>query len=324
MNNARFPLNALLLVLLFTVGSASAADAKTRVVVAQTFQSLLYLPLYVAMNAGFFDKQGLDVVKQTAGKPQVAVAALISGSAQFSVHGPEHAAIAASKGAAVEVVANVVNRAAAWILAQPDFGYKGLESLKGQKIVVTAPPATSNSVFIKLLRENGIDPAKDVGLIPAANGNEVGILLAGQARVAVMSEPGVDQAVSRGMKVIGEFSKFYGPYAYSSVATTKAESPEVIQKFVNAMELAIRYLRTNPAGAVAIAQKEFPALEPTVVEAAVRRMIAEGVYPHSAAISPEAFATAMKVQGYLGYLKQSPAYAAVINPVFAEKAAAIE
>lgn len=322
--NSRFSLKALLLVLLLVAAPAGAAEAKTRVVVAQTFQSLLYLPLYVAMDGGFFDQQGLEVIKQTAGKPQVAVAALISGSAQFSVHGPEHAAIAASKGAAVQVVANVVNRAAVWILAQPDFSYKGLESLRGQKIVVTAAPATSNSVFVKLLKESGIDPAKDVSLIPVPNGTEVGVLLAGQARVGVMSEPGADQAVSRGMKVIGEFSKLYGPYAYSSVVTTKAESPEVIQKFVNAMELAMRYLRTNPAGAVAIAQKEFPTLEPKVVEAAVKRMTAEGVYPDSAAISPDSFATAMKVQRYLGYLKQPPTYAAIINPVFAEKAAAVK
>lgn len=322
--NSRFSFKAFLLACILSVGSANAADTETKVVVTQTFQSLLYLPLYVAMDAGFFKKQGLDVAKETAGKPQVAVAALISGSAQFSVHGPEHAAIAVSKGAAVQVVSNVVNRSAVWIVAQPDFGYSEPRDFKGQKIVVTAPPATSNSLFIKLLRESGIDPNKDVGLIPVANGTEIGVLLAGQARVGVMSEPGLDQAVSKGMKVIGEFSKVYGPYAFSTVATTKTVSPEVIQKFVNAMEFAMRYIRSNPAGAVEIAKKEFPTLEPKVIEAAVKRMTAEGVYPDSAAISPDAFATAMKIQAYLGYLKQPPAYATVVNPVFAEKAALLK
>src|ERR1700684_1314177 len=92
---------------------AFAADKK--VTISQAFQSMLYLPLYVAIDGGFFTKEGVDLVKETAGAPTVALAAVISGSAQFSIHGPEWTAIAASKGAPVNVIANVVNGAAGWV-----------------------------------------------------------------------------------------------------------------------------------------------------------------------------------------------------------------
>ena len=82
-----------------------------KVVLSQAFQSMLYLPLYVAIDEGFFTQQGLDLTKETAGAPTVALSAVISGSAQFSIHGPEWTAIAASKGAPVDVIANVVNGA---------------------------------------------------------------------------------------------------------------------------------------------------------------------------------------------------------------------
>ena len=110
---------------------ASPASAQNKkVVLSQAFQSMLYLPLYVAINEGFFTAQGLDLTKETAGSPTVALSAVISGSAQFSIHGPEWTAIAASKGAPVGIIANVVNGAAVWLAAAPDFDFKDIKSLK--------------------------------------------------------------------------------------------------------------------------------------------------------------------------------------------------
>src|SRR6201990_1873976 len=119
------------LALVLASGPAFAENKK--VVVSQAFQSMLYLPLYVAIDEGFFTKQGIDLTKETAGAPSVALSAVISGSAQYSIHGPEWTAIAASKGAPVGVVANVVNGAAVWILAAPDYKFTDIKGIKGEK-----------------------------------------------------------------------------------------------------------------------------------------------------------------------------------------------
>ncbi|OIQ91728.1 NMT1/THI5 like protein [mine drainage metagenome] len=295
-----------------------------KVVVSQAFQSLLYLPLYVAMDKGYFQKEGLDVVKQTAGSPSVALSAVISGSAEFSIHGPEWTTIAISKGAQLEIVSNVVNRAAVWLAADPAFKYTGVDSLNGVSISTGMMPTTSTSLFIKLMKEKGIDRDKDMKMIQVQIGNEVGPLLAHQAQVAVMYEPGLDQAVAKGMKVILGFPKMYGPYAFSSVTTRKTTDPDTIQRFVDGMELAMRYISADPAGAVAVAKTEFPSLDPVVVENAVKRMIAGDVYPKSVATSPAAFDTAMKTQVYLGNLKTIPPFDKVFNTAYADKAIAMK
>ena len=62
-----------------------AAAQNKKVTLSQAFQSMLYLPLYVAIDGGFFTKQGLDVTKQTAGSPSAALSAVLSGSAEFSL-----------------------------------------------------------------------------------------------------------------------------------------------------------------------------------------------------------------------------------------------
>jgi NitT/TauT family transport system substrate-binding protein len=305
------------------VTTPSLAENK-KVIASQAFQSMLYLPFYVAMNEGFFEKQGLDVTKQTAGAPSVALSAVISKSADFSIHGPEWVAIAASKGAPVHAIANVVNGAAVWIAATPDFKFNSIKDLKGQKVITGMMPTTSTSLFLKLLKENGIDGKTDVEMTQVQIGTEPGPFLAKQAPIAVMYEPGLEQVVAKGMKVVLGFPKLYGPYAFSVVAARTDEDPDTAGRFVKAMEMGIRFMQLNSAETIAIAKKEFPNLDPAVVEAAVTRMLADNVYPKSVDITPQALQTAMQTQIALGNLKEQPDYKTfiakdLIDPALATK-----
>ena len=295
-----------------------------KVVLSQAFQSMLYLPLYVAIDEGFFTQQGLDLTKETAGAPTVALSAVISGSAQFSIHGPEWTAIAASKGAPVNIIANVVNGAAVWIATSPDFKFNGIKDIKGQKVITGLMPTTSTSLFIKLLKENGMDAKSDVEMIQVAIGTEPGPFVAKQADIAVMYEPGLDQAVAKGMKVVFGFPKTYGAYAFSAVTARNDVDPDTAQRVVNGMEMAMRFMVKNEARTVEIAKKEFPTLDPAVVEAAVKRMLADGVYPPSVDITPEALKVSMDTQIALGNLASQPDYGAFVVRKYIEPALAMK
>jgi NitT/TauT family transport system substrate-binding protein len=295
-----------------------------KVTLSQAFQSMLYLPLYVAIDEGFFTQQGLDLTKETAGAPTVALSAVISGSAQFSIHGPEWTAIAASKGAPVSIVANVVNGAAVWLATTPDFKFDSIKDIKGQKVITGLMPTTSTSLFMKLLKENGMDAKTDVEMIQVAIGTEPGPFVAKQADIAVMYEPGLDQAVAKGMKVVFGFPKTYGAYAFSAVTARNDVDPDTAQRVVNGMEMAMRFMAKNEAKTVEIAKKEFPTLDPAVVEAAVKRMLADGVYPPSVDITPEALKVSMDTQIALGNLSGQPDYKSFVVRKYIELALAMK
>ena len=306
--------------LLCAVTIAPASAQMKKVTISQAFQSLLYLPLYIAIDNGHFTKQGLDVTKETAGGPSPALAAVISGSAQYSLHGPEWPAIAASKGAPVQIVANVVNGAAVWIATTPDYKFTSVKDLKGETIVTGQMPTTSTSLLFKLLKENGMDGEKDVKTLQVPLGTEIGAFLAGQAKVAVLYEPNLDQAVAKGMKVVLGFPKLYGAYAFSAITTRTDVDPDTTQRFVNGLEAALKSLRADPANAIAVAKKEFPTLDPGVVEAAVRRMIEDNVYPPSVDITPAALKVSMDTQIALGNLAAQPVYDKFIATSYIRKA----
>jgi NitT/TauT family transport system substrate-binding protein len=305
-------------------GASSAFAEGKKAVISQAFQSMLYLPLYVAIDQGYFAQQGLDLEKQTAGSPTVALNAVISKSADFSLHGPEWTAIAASKGAPVHIIANVVNGAAVWIAAAPDFKFDSVKDLKGQKIVTGTMPTTSTSLFIKLLKENGMDANSDVEMIQVPIGTEPGPFIAQQAKVAVMYEPGLDQVVAKGMKVVLGFPKLYGPYAFSAITARTDVDPDSAQRLVKGLEMAMRFMPANEARTIEIAKTEFPNLDPVVVEAAVKRMIADAVYPTSVDITADALKISMNTQIALGNLTAQPDYAAFVDKSFISPALAMK
>jgi NitT/TauT family transport system substrate-binding protein len=307
-----------------TLLATPALAENKKVTLSQAFQSMLYLPLYVAIDEGFFTQQGIDLTKETAGAPTVALSAVISGSAQFSIHGPEWTAIAASKGAAVDIIANVVNGAAVWIATTPDFKFTGIKDVKGQKVVTGLMPTTSTSLFMKLLKENGMDPKTDVDMIQVAIGSEPGPFVAKQADVAIMYEPGLDQAVAKGMKVVLGFPKLYGAYAFSAVTARRDVDPDTAQRVVNAMEMAMRFMAKNEARTLAIARQEFPTLDPVVVDAAVKRMLGDGVYPKSVDITADALKVSMDTQIALGNLAAQPDYETFVVKKFIDPALAMK
>ena len=305
------------------VAAPALAETK-KVTLSRAFQSMLYLPLYVAIDEGFFTEQGLDLTKETAGAPTVALSAVISGSAQFSIHGPEWTAIAASKGAPVNIIANVVNGAAVWIATAPDFKFDSIKDIKGQKVVTGLMPTTSTSLFMKLLKDNGMDAKTDVEMIQVAIGSEPGPFVAKQANVAVMYEPGLDQAVAKGMKVVLGFPKSYGAYAFSALTARNDVDADTAQRLVNGMEMAMRFMAGKKAKTIDIAKKEFPTLDPIVVEAAVKRMLGDGVYPPSVDITADALKISMDTQIALGNLAAQPDYKSFVVKTYIDKAVAMK
>jgi NitT/TauT family transport system substrate-binding protein len=100
--------------------------------------------------------------------------------------------------------------------------------------------------------------------------------------------------------------------------------PDIAQRVVNGMEMAMRFMAKNEAKTVEIAQKEFPTLDPVVVEAAVKRMLADGVYPPSVDIAPEALKVSMDTQIALSNLPSQPDYKSFVVRKFIEPALAMK
>lgn len=292
--------------LAFSSSISLAAHAQDPTVVSAAFKSVFYLPVYFAQEHGYFKEQGLDVRIDVASSSTNALAAVISHSADFSLHGPEWTAISFSRGAPVKIVGGTLNRLGVWLTCKADLPYNGFASLAGKTISTGTMPTTSTSAFLRLAQQAGLNPKKDLRILEVPMGNEIGPLSSGQADCAVLYEPGASQAEAQGYKVVAAFSKQMGPYTFSAISTRKDIDAAVSRKFVSGIDHALKTIHKDPEAAVATGLKLFPNLDPAVVRASVLRLINDGVFADSVAVDANALQSALQTQVDLGNLAEIP------------------
>jgi NitT/TauT family transport system substrate-binding protein len=283
-----------------------SAQAQDEAVVSAAFKSVFYLPVYFAEQHGYFKDQDLNVRIDVASSSTNALAAVISKSADFSLHGPEWTAISFSRGAPVKVVGGTLNRLGVWLTCKADLPFNDFASLAGKTVSTGTMPTTSTSAFLRLAKQAGLDPKKDLNVLEVPMGNEIGPLNSGQADCAVLYEPGASQAEAQGYKVVAAFSKQIGPYTFSAISTRQDIDPAISRKFVSGIDRALKAIHEDPEAAVASGLLLFPNLPPAVVRASVLRLINDGVFADSVALDPKALQDALQTQIDLGNLEQIP------------------
>jgi NitT/TauT family transport system substrate-binding protein len=294
--------------------------APDKILVTEAFHTLLYLPLYVAKDKGFFEQNQIDVTSiKAAGSGPTALASVLSGEAKFSIHGPEHVAFAKEKGGEARALSAVANGAPVWVLAKKGITINSPQDFKGKTVITGLAPSTHNTLFRKLMLDNNIDIGKDLTVKEVQNNSELGPVLAGQADIAVVYEPLASQGIAQGLNLVFDFTKVYPEFAFSTVNTsvkTIKENPDLVKRFIKAMDMALEYIHKDPAGAKEVAKREFPNMDPAVVESAVQRMIDSNVYLSKGLITEEAYKNAMEVQKFIGHVKKDIPFTEMVDPSF--------
>ena len=108
-----------------------------KVTLNEVAHSIFYAPMYVAIEEGYFEEEGLDLTLITGFGADKVLTALISGEADIGFMGAEASIYAYQEGATDPVVnfAQLTQRAGNFLVARekmPDFKW---EDLKGKKVL---------------------------------------------------------------------------------------------------------------------------------------------------------------------------------------------
>ena len=287
--------------------SESAAPAVTRVTLHQAAETLLYLPLYIAIDQGYLADEGVEVQVVTAGGDSQAFAALASGQADFAQGDPTFVAISAERGGPGIVVASVLDRVAFWGVTFDDAidPFADPAGFAGRTVVTYPEPNTAFVVQERLLDKAGLEPGRDSFIVPATFGTELGPIQAGLADLAVSIEPTVSQAVANGGKVVYSYADAWGPFLLTGLMTTReyAESHRgVVQGVVVAYERALQLLREDPAAAAAVGRANFPEVPAEVIDMAIKRLVESAVFPRHAGVDLQSWRAALQIRVLAGDL----------------------
>ncbi len=298
---------------------ATSAQAAEPVVIYQAFQSIQYLPLYVAIDKGIFEKNGLAVQKVTASSGAAGVAAVIGGHADFSLQDPMTAMLANLKGASLVNVANVVAGVPVWVIAPKDAKIKGVGDLAGKSVSTALPPSTSTYLLQRLINEQRLT---DVKMNTVQIGTELAPVTAGRSEAAAVYMPQAETGLSQGYNIVYAFPRAYpGGYAFSTIdtlASTVKTKPKMVAAFVKSIGEAEALIQQSADTAKSVARTEFPSLDPKIVDSAVQRLIDQKIYAPTPNISEQAFRNALDLQESIGNIKPGAiTYANGVDNTFA-------
>ena len=153
----------------------------TKVTVAEVAHSVFYAPQYVADGLGFFKEEGLDVtIVLTSGADNV-MAAVLSGDAEIGFSGTE-ATIYVYNGGETDYVmtfAGLTQKDGSFLVSRKKYDNFELTDLKGKTVIGGRVGGMPEMTFEWALRENGIDPKKDLNIdtsvaFPAMEGAFIG------------------------------------------------------------------------------------------------------------------------------------------------------
>ncbi|PIP00076.1 ABC transporter substrate-binding protein [Pleomorphomonas carboxyditropha] len=289
------------------------ASAETEVRINQAFQSLLYLPLYVAQEKGYFADEGLKVTISTGGGGAQSWAAVIGGSADFSIQDPVFVPKTRENGGDGVVVAAIQNAPTVFIIGKDGTPLQdNLAHLSGKRVIVSPQPDTTWAFMSYLVKQQTLENVK---LVNVSIGNEVPAIVSDRADYALAVEPQVTQSIRQnGLSSVYSFSanKDWFPFAFSSLTTTKdyiSKNPEVAQGVITAFEMASRYIYKDFDGTVEIAAKYFPNLPKEIVAEAVKREIDAKGYPENVLVTKTSWDNNLNIALYAKNVKAYPSEA---------------
>jgi NitT/TauT family transport system substrate-binding protein len=256
------------------------------------------MPTWVAMDAGIFKKNGLDVELITVDGGARGMQAVLAGEIDIATLGGAECLSATAAGAKITMTAVGTPVFPYQLMAAADI--KTAADLKGKKIGISSPGGSADIATRKALKDIGLDPDKDVTLVAlGSHAQRTAALFAGSIQAAVDDPPNTTELVDKGFHNVYDLAaKRLGTAQTGVVAqqTFIAAKPEAMQRFIDSQIEAVAYMKKNKAQTVAIMKKYYNAPNGKGFEEAVDFYVGE-VFPALPYPRPELFVDAQAVLG---------------------------
>lgn len=217
-------------------------------------------PVYLGLEQGFFEEEGLDLTIETATGGAAIVPAVVNGDYQFGFSNLVSLMVAKDKGLPLELVSAAVASTGdassdmGAIVVSADSTIETLADLNGKTVSTNSLNNLLDTVARSTIDSAGGD-SSTVSFVEIPFPDSSAAVENGQVDAAFVVEPFVTAAVENGNRVLSygfaEFADKLDISAYFSSAATTSD-PELVSKFQAAMKKSLEYAQANPDAVRAI------------------------------------------------------------------------
>jgi NitT/TauT family transport system substrate-binding protein len=210
-------------------------------------------PLYLGVDQGFFEDEGIDLTIESASGGAVVVPSVVSGDYQFGRGNVLSTMIAVDQGLPLTCITNANSTA-----GNPDFGavvvpadspIQSMADLAGRTVSVNTLNNIGDTTIRAVVEGAGGDP-QAVEFVEIPFPDAPAALQSGQVDAAWILDPFLTEAVDAGARVLSyNFSDFHPELDISCVFTSQQlmqEDPELVAAFQRAMNRSLEFSQENP------------------------------------------------------------------------------
>lgn len=314
---------AILIGLTAACGSTGGSGEAKTIRVGLSSKSPTMLPLYVALDKGYFSAAGVKVAEPVV-LPSGAklAAAVVGGSIDVGIGVTPDVFNLAGTGKPVKIIGetypsyyvDIVKGKGIKAPDNADLKTK-IKALAGKKIGITGPGSGTEALLTYLFRQAGLDPAKDAEVVSLGSDPSAAITALKSGQVDAVSHilsvgqqaeaEGIGQIyISPGHGDVPALKGTLHGVAYALQPTIDAKRPDT-KAFLKAMQRGLDFIHEHPEDAVRILQKRFSGMSPKVLSTVGATVVAN--VPKTLAIDPHGYEVEADMLKQAGILqKEAP------------------
>lgn len=322
---------ALLLSIMMIVVELSACkkeDELIKITLNEVTHSMFYAPMYIAIEEGYFEEEGLDVELVNGLGADKTMTAVLSGEADIGFMGSEASIYVYNEGAEDYVVnfSQLTQRAGNFLVsrdAEEDFDW---QELRGKTVIGGRPGGMPQMVFEYILKQKGIDPKTDLDIIQNIDyGITAQSFASGTGDYTVEFEPYATSLELEGAgHVVASLGVESGMVPYTAFSAKKSyieNNPEIIQSFTNAIQKGMDYVNNHTVEEISKAiYPQFDENDLETVTMIVGRYYEQDSWKEDTIFEEESFNLLQDILEESGELSNRAPYEDLIITDFAEKA----
>ena len=225
--------------------------------------------LWVARDAGLFEKNGLRTEVAYIRSGSTMAQALVAGEIQLAQMGGPAMMAAGVAGMDVTFVAVALNTTPIVIMGN----VSRMEELKGKAIGITRFGSNTDISARFAIRKAGLQPEKDVALVQLEDYPGImGGIVSGRIAAGALADPFTDAAKRLGYKEIADIASMGLEFPFVGIAVKKSyirDNTDTVQRFVRAYTEAIAIYKNNRDVATKVTSKYTGIKDPAILSATV-------------------------------------------------------
>ena len=301
----------------------------TKVILNEVAHSIFYAPMYVAVEEDYFKDERIDLELVTGFGADKTMTAVLSGQADIGFMGSESSIYTYNEGAKDYVVnfAQLTQRAGNFLVSREPIEDFSWEDLKGKTVLGGRKGGMPEMVFEYILKQNDIDPEKDVMINQNIDfGSTAAAFSGGQGDFTVEFEPGATtlEAAGKGYVVasLGKESGYVPYTAFSAKKSYLEEHPDLIQSFTDALQKGMDYVNTHTPEEIAkVIQPQFKENDLETITTIVSRYYEQKTWKEDLIFNQDSFELLQDILEDAGELDSRTPYEDLVTTEFAKKAA---